>query len=288
MCRFCTQHGDGKVWYLQASSYAADLDSDLERERRDYLKHFISDFDHSRSVGITAGDVLHGMPVPLRKLGTNYISKVMQRDHFGQPVPIEDIEKILDITTSVVRLPCLCRTQAGHAPEGVCLAITTKPYDDLLAEAFGGNPAFADGPDVSQFDRLTKEGTLDLLRACEQRGLMHSVWTFKSPWIGAICNCDKPSGCMAMRLTLDYGIKIMWKGEYLARIDEEKCNGCAACAGACPFGALTFDRARRRAQLDPDRCYGCGTCRASCKQSALSITDRKPLIGTVVTPSVAW
>jgi NAD-dependent dihydropyrimidine dehydrogenase PreA subunit len=228
------------------------------------------------------------MPVPLRKLGTNYISKVMQRDHFGQPVPIEDIEKILDITTSVVRLPCLCRTQAGHAPEGVCLAITTKPYDDLLAEAFGGNPAFADGPDVSQFDRLTKEGTLDLLRACEQRGLMHSVWTFKSPWIGAICNCDKPSGCMAMRLTLDYGIKIMWKGEYLARIDEEKCNGCAACAGACPCGALTFDRARRRAQLDPDRCYGCGTCRASCKQSALSITDRKPLIGTVVTPSVAW
>lgn len=288
MCQFCTQHGDGEKWYLQASNYAADLDSDLERERREYLKHFISDFDQTRATGITAGEVLHGMPVVLRKLGTNTISGVMQKNHFGQPVPIEDVEKILDITTSVVRLPCLCRTQAGHTPEGVCLAITTKPYDGLLEEAFSANPAYADGPDTSQFDRLTKEETLELLRDCEERGLMHSVWTFKSPWIGAICNCDKPSGCMAMRLTLDYGIKIMWKGEYLAQVDEEQCNGCAACAGACPFGALTYDRKRHRAQLDAAKCFGCGTCRASCRSGALSIVDRAPLIGTVINPAVAW
>lgn len=288
MCQFCTQHGDGKVWYLEASNYSADLESEVERERRDYLTHFISDFDHSRAMGIAAGDTLARLPRPLHKLGTSLISRRMRASHFGQPVPIEDIEKILDITTSVVRLPCLCRTHAGKAPEGVCLAVTTRPYDDILASAFGANPAFADGPDVSRFDTLSKEETLELLRACEERGLMHSVWTFKSPWIGAICNCDRPSGCMAMRLTLDYGIKIMWKGEYLARVDEERCNGCAACAGICPFGALTYDRTRHRARLEPDSCYGCGTCRAACAVGALSLADRRPLIGSVVTPSVAW
>ena len=31
MCRFCVEHGDGKKWYLEASTYAYDLSSDLER-----------------------------------------------------------------------------------------------------------------------------------------------------------------------------------------------------------------------------------------------------------------
>ena len=286
MCQFCTQHGDGKIWYLQAETYAADLDSDLKR--RDYMEHFISDFDHSRSLVIALMDRITKMPRPLRRLGTDMVSRNFETNHFGQPVPIEDIEKIFDITTSIVRLPCVCRAQAGHSPEGVCLAITTRPYDELLAEAYSGNPAFSDGPDVSQMDHLTKESALELLRACEQRGLMHSVWTFQSPWIGAICNCDKPSGCMAMRLTLDYGVKLMWKGEYLVEIDETACNGCAACAGACPFGALTYDRTRHRPQLDPVKCYGCGTCRASCRQTALSLAPRRDKIGTVLEPKVAW
>jgi ferredoxin len=286
MCQFCTKHGDGEVWYLEAASYSADLDSDLVR--RDYLKRFIGEFDHSRAMGIVAGDTLGKMPHMLKRLGAGAISRKMQTDHFGQPVPLEDIEKILDMTTSVVQLPCLCRTQAGKAPEGVCLAVTTRPYDELLAEAYGANPAFRDGPDVSRFERLTKEETLSLLRACETRGLMHSVWTFKSPFIGAICNCDRPSGCMAMRLTLDYGIKLMWKGENLIEFAEDECTGCGACAGACPFGALSYDRTRHRAVVDAVKCYGCGTCRAACAADALTLTDRRPMIGTVLPARAAW
>ena len=286
MCQFCTQHGDGKIWYLQAETYAADLDTDLER--REYLSHFISDFDHTRSLAVALMDQMVKMPRPLRRLGTNLVSRNLQANHMGQAVPIEDIDKILDITTSIVRLPCLCRTHAGHAPEGVCLAITTRPYDSVLTDAFSADPAFSDGPDVSSFDHLTKEEALDLLRKCEQRGLMHSIWTFKSPWVGAICNCDKPSGCMAMRMTLDYGVKMMWKGEYLVEIDETRCNGCAACSGACPFGALAYDRKRHRPQLEAVKCYGCGTCRASCAQDALSLAPRREKIGTVLDPKVAW
>jgi ferredoxin len=286
MCQFCTQHGDGKTWYLEASSYSADLDSDLVR--RQYLSHFISDFDHSRSLAIAAGDTLGRLPGMMQRLGTRSISRRMQRDHFGQPVPIEDIERILDITTSVVRLPCLCRTQAGKTPEGVCLAVTTKPYDELISRSFAANPAFGDGPDVSRFDHLDREETLALLRACEARGLMHSVWTFKSPFIGAICNCDRPSGCMAMRLTLDYGIKLMWKGENLISLTEANCTGCGACTGACPFGALSYDHTHHRAVVDPAKCYGCGTCRAACRTDALELRDRRAAIGTVLTPAQAW
>ena len=180
---------------------------------------------------------------------------------------------IFGMATSIVRLPCLCRTHAGHAPEGVCLAVTTRPIDGVLAEGFGAAPAFTDGPDVTRFDRLGREQALEILRSCEARGLMHSVWTFITPWVGAICNCDIPSGCMAMRLQLECDVRIMWKGENL---------------GSCPFGALSYDRARHAAVLDAAKCYGCGTCRASCRAGALSLVDRRSRIGTVLRPAQAW
>jgi hypothetical protein len=31
MCEFCTQHGEGKKWYLNANNYSADLLSDPSR-----------------------------------------------------------------------------------------------------------------------------------------------------------------------------------------------------------------------------------------------------------------
>ncbi len=46
MCRFCIEHGEGKKWYLQASSYAADLNSDLKR--RGYVIGFLKHFDRNR------------------------------------------------------------------------------------------------------------------------------------------------------------------------------------------------------------------------------------------------
>ena len=42
MCQFCVEHGEGKRWYLEASNYAYDLDSDLKR--REYVLEFIRGF----------------------------------------------------------------------------------------------------------------------------------------------------------------------------------------------------------------------------------------------------
>jgi Na+-translocating ferredoxin:NAD+ oxidoreductase RNF subunit RnfB len=286
MCRFCTEHGEGEKWYLAASSYAADLQSDLRR--RDYLTGFIEDFDTTRASAITYLGVTKRLPSPMRGLITGAVSRNMMEHHFGQPVPIEDCARIFDTATSIVRLPCLCRTHAGRPAEGVCLAVTTRPVDDILTEAFGNNPAFDGGPDVSSFDKLTKDEALAILDDCEKRGLMHSVWTFITPFIGAICNCSIPAGCMAMRIQLEFDTKVMWKGHYLAQVDEARCTGCRACVPACPFGALEVDRPRRLAIVDVARCYGCGTCRTNCPAGAMSIVDREPLIGSIIPAKVAW
>lgn len=276
MCEFCTQHGDGKRWYLEASSYAADLESDLER--RGYMVDFVRGFDRRMVKTVRLMDLLNATPKPVGDIIRGVAHRRMKRDHFGQPIPLEDCERVLDIATSVVQLPCVCRHFAGTPEEGYCLAITVNPADGALEEAFAD---YADGPDTSKFQKLTKAEALAILRRCEAEGLMHSVWTFKSPFISAICNCNLGSGCMAMRTTLDYGIKVMWKGEYVAAADVETCTGCRVCVERCPFGAISIDASSRRALVDAHRCYGCGTCRSACKAGALTISER------ALTPAVA-
>lgn len=269
MCEFCAQHGDGKTWYLQAENYAHDLSRDLERQA--YVLDFVGGFEKRMKHNVPLLKAFAAAPKPLRAAFRAYAQPRQIRDHFGQPVPIEECERIFDLATSIVLLPCVCRHFAGTPERGYCVAMTVTPQDGVFEQAFRD---YADGPDVSKLQRLTKEQAMGLLRTAESEGLMHSVWTFKTPYIAAICNCDLASGCMAMQTTLTYGYKTMWKGEYRATVAEEQCVGCGACADLCPFGAMTMAESGT-VRIDPEACYGCGICRSTCATDALSLEDRE-------------
>lgn len=269
MCRFCVEHGEGERWYLQASAYAFDLESDLRR--RDYVVSFVRDFDRSRANAIAAMELLEKLPAPVERFGKARISRHMQEHHFGQPIPIEDCERIFSIASSITVIPCICRMHApGATAEEVCVLVTTQPIEPLLAEAFAD---YANGPDLEDFHRVGKTEAMELLRRCEERSLMHSVWTFQTPFTAAICNCNLESGCMAMRLTAGYKMKLMWRGEYVARIDEDACTGCGACAELCPFDAIDSEGGVARHRVTD--CWGCGICRTACVNAAITLVDRR-------------
>lgn len=278
MCQFCVQHGDGKTWYLQAENYVADLENNLER--RDFIIDFVQGFDTMRGRALTWLDALEKAPKPIERAVKNKVHKNQQLHHYGQPVPIEDCERIFDFATSIVRLPCVCRTYAGKSERGYCLAVTATPMDDTLAKAFEG---FEAGPDISGLERLTKTDAMALLHKCETEGLMHSVWTFVTPFIGAICNCDLTSGCMAMNMTLTHDVQVMWRGENVISLAEESCSRCGACATVCPFDAIDFERKGRTLTVREKDCYGCGVCRAACPSAALTLVPRAsvPEVATV-------
>lgn len=269
MCEFCHRHGDGHVWYLAASSYAADLERDIER--RGYLIEFVSGFDTRMRRTVPLLERLGALPRPVGNAVRAAVTRRMQRDHFGQPVTIEDCERIFGIATSIVRVPCVCRHFAKTPDDGVCLAVTVRPVDEIIRKAFSGHLG---EPDTPGLERLSATDALTLLRRCEEHGLMHSVWTFKTPFIAGICNCSLEAGCMAMRTTLAYGVKTMWKGERVAVLDHDGCTGCGACVQRCPFSAITLDQARRLAVLDASKCYGCGVCRSACRAGCLGLVER--------------
>jgi ferredoxin len=271
MCQFCVEHGEGKRGYLQAQNYSADLNSDVER--RAYAVHFISDFDAMRASAVTAGEIFRKLPRPVARLGKKAITRSMQKNHFGQPLPIEDVEQVLDIATSITVIPCICRMhEPNRVAEEVCVLVTTTPIDSVLMEGFKD---YEGGPDLDDFHTVTKAEAMELMRSCEERGLMHSIWTFKTPFTAAICNCNLSSGCVAMKLTAGYDIKVMWRGESVATLDAARCTRCGACAKACPFSAITAHKTA--VAFHADKCWGCGICRTSCQQAAIALADRRSL-----------
>lgn len=269
MCRFCVEHGEGQRWYLNARNYAYDLESDLRR--RDYVVGFVRNFADMRRNAIGWMERLNGMPEPVTRAGKALVSRNMRTHHFGQPLPLEDCRQVLDLATSITIIPCICRMhEPGKRAEEVCILVTTQPIEPLLSEGFKD---YEDGPDLRDFRRVSADGAMRLLEECEQRGLMHSIWTFQTPFTAAICNCNLESGCMAMRLTQGYEMKLMWRGECVARLDEESCTGCGSCSQLCPFDAI--ERTRAGVAVRTSKCWGCGVCRSACQASALRLVDRR-------------
>ncbi len=272
MCEFCVKHGEGKKWYLQAKNYSEDLTSDLKRRRR--IERVLHAFEGLSQADIERMESVSKLPRPVRGLVASLASVSMKKTHFGQVVPIEDVEQILTIINSVVRIPCVCRNLTVGREVRYCLAVSTTPVNDTPDEGVHRNYWW--GPDTTGMDVISREEALEFMRGIESDGVMHSVWTFGTPFIGAICNCDR-SDCFAMRSTVKHGVKAMFKGEYVASVDRDLCTGCRSCLRLCQFGAMGFSSSDKKAYIDELQCYGCGVCRAGCAKGAISLADRSTI-----------
>jgi Pyruvate/2-oxoacid:ferredoxin oxidoreductase delta subunit len=271
MCDFCHQHGEGKKWYLDARNYSEDLLSDLGR--RKFIERFFESPDHIAK-GEKALSKLDKMPSFFTRGIRRKITAKQQVKHFGQVVPIEDIEKILGFTTSIVRLACICRHVAFGPEHRYCYGISLAPQGGELIHILKGiDPAYLIGPRTGGLEYLPKEEALAHMRECEEEGLCHTVWSFVTPFIGGLCNCSLP-GCMAMKTTLTHRTPIMFRAEYVAAVDEAECAGCGQCAKICPFDAFLPQKRKAKARVDRSKCYGCGVCRATCVKNAIALVDR--------------
>jgi ferredoxin len=281
MCEFCHKHGEGKKWYLQAENYSEDLLSDLQR--RKFIQEF---FAHPQELAQSDSglDRLDTAPAFVRSVITPVIVGRQKKVHYGQVLPIEDVEQIFGFVNSVVRLPCICRQTTVGSEQRYCYGVSMVPaaesrFNQLIREI---DADYLTGPDTAGLEALSKEDALAKLRAHEGEGLCHTVWTFMAPFIGGICNCDR-SDCMAMRATVTHGLPVMFRAEYVAEVDPDLCNGCRRCMRVCQFGAMGYSAANEKVTIDPRRCYGCGICRASCSKAAIALHDRSsvPLAASV-------
>ena len=272
MCQFCHQHGEGEKWYLKAENYAEHFLSDIKRSK--YIQHFFHDPQRLKE-RIDLLDTLNRMPGFVQAVIKPAILGRMKRMHHGQVLPLEDVEEIFSFVNSVVRLPCICRQASLGTEERFCYGLSMVPAEasklKFIVEAVGAD--YLTGPDVKGLETVSKEEALEQFKELEKKSLFHSVWTFMTPFIGGICNCDHD--CMAMKATVKKSLPVMFRAEYVAEVEPELCNGCRNCVMACQFGAINFSLAREKVSIDPLLCYGCGVCRVHCRNDAVTLTDRK-------------
>jgi heterodisulfide reductase subunit A-like polyferredoxin len=67
----------------------------------------------------------------------------------------------------------------------------------------------------------------------------------------------------------------MFRAEYVAQVDADKCTGCRRCMRQCLFGAMGFSLSQERCGVNEMACYGCGVCRAACEHQAISLKPRE-------------
>lgn len=270
MCEFCHQHGEGKKWYLEAKNYSEDLLADVRR--RKFIQQFAN--EAALAEGVRGFDRLQKAPAFIRRLLTRLVTRRMKRDHFGQVIPLEDVAEIFGFVSSIARVSCVCRQVAGKQEGRFCYGISLAPDGGELARIIGEVSGFAGGPTFANAEMLSRDEALAAFREHEKQGLCHTVWTFCTPFIGGICNCDR-ADCLAMRATVSNDVPVMFRGESVAEVDAARCTGCRECMKACQFGGLGFSAADKKAVVDPRHCYGCGVCRSMCRHEAIHLVDRR-------------
>ena len=271
MCEFCHKHGEGKKWYLRAENYSEDLLSDVRR--RKFVERFFTEPDRLRK-DLEDIEKLSRAPALIRRPIIRAVTNRRKQVHYGQVVPIEDLERILEFVNSVVRLPCVCRKITLGKEKRYCYGFSISPGNGGFVRILDGlDNSFIKGPDTMGLEVLSKEEALLAFREHEREGLCHTVWTFHTPFIGGLCNCDR-SDCIAMKATVTHDLPVMFRAEYVAKIDPEKCSGCRQCMTVCQFGAISYSVGEEKSVVDARGCYGCGICRAACSKDAITLPDR--------------
>lgn len=273
MCEFCTKHGEGKKWYLEVKNYSNDLLSDVKR--RKFTKDF---FYWTNETYKNKFNLLKAIPFKKFPIVGNVFQFIIKKwllyTHWGQVVPIEDVEKILSITNSITRVPCICRMSTTGKECRTCFLISLDPQQAGIAETV--DHSFFKGPDLAKLERVDKKTALNFMKESEAKGMIHTIWTFKAPFTGGLCSCDLSSGCIPMKM-YDQVAPIFFRAEYIAQLDAESCIGCGECIKICQFDAIELDKKNKKVKIDIKKCYGCGICRSICKKNAINLIDRNSI-----------
>jgi len=172
----------------------------------------------------------------------------------------EDIREIVENARNITVTKCTCRLTSHKCDKKLeaCIQIN-KGADYNLARGTG--------------KQLTKQEALDLVRQCEEDGLIHVVIN-KQDVDQFICNCC-PCCCQTMPVLIKHNISVIEPSRFAAQVDPDLCSSCGTCLDRCYFSAITQE-GEDTAEVNPEKCMGCGLCQVTCPTEAMSMTEVRP------------
>ncbi|MFB0562695.1 MAG: 4Fe-4S binding protein [Candidatus Lokiarchaeia archaeon] len=176
--------------------------------------------------------------------------------------PYEDLKELLKANRFFAVAYCPCRQIAKEVGEGCDHSLEVCLHFDSMGEYIVSH---------GMGREITREEALDLLKKCNEEGLVHTTENHQGK-LATICNCCGDCCVFFRALKLSKLPRALAKSNYLSTVDSDLCEACGTCAERCPMEAITVDEF---AIVDEDRCVGCGVCYPTCSQEAI-ILVRKP------------
>ncbi|MBT4089625.1 MAG: 4Fe-4S binding protein [Deltaproteobacteria bacterium] len=174
----------------------------------------------------------------------------------------DDVVKMIDDADKIAVTNCSCRVIHGitDVPLEVCMQMN-KAADYALDRGTGRE--------------LTKQEAMEMLKMCEDEGLIHCVDNKRD--LGyLICNCDGV-GCGNWGGNKGYAKTFTAPSRFKADVKMESCSLCEACLDRCFFDAISMTGEDDAAVIDPVKCMGCGVCIPVCEDDAISMKEIQPV-----------
>jgi ferredoxin len=280
MCQLCLKHGAGGKWYLNAKSYSEEVAR--RYNLREFLMEQYKNFEQIsvRPVsGVSPAGMDHTFRMPIiGRLIKHSAEKMLHstrtpsnpfrpEGHIGQVVPLEDAIAILEKCAAepIIEKNCMCRYMTRGEKEACCINF------GVMSEIIDKLPRFI--PEKDKY-HLTREEAVKRFTEHNNKGYIGTIWYGPYPYINNLCSCKSPE-CAGIRPRVDFGIKSIFKAEYVAELNQDLCRGCQSCITRCPFKAMRRDTATGRVVIDRKSCYGCGVCRHVCDTGALFLKPRQ-------------
>ena len=179
-------------------------------------------------------------------------------DSKTQILAFEDVKSIVEGARSLAVTKCSCRAIDGKCGKPLEVCIQVNRAADYSIQRGTGR-------------KLGTEEAIEILKMCEQEGLVHVSDNRKA--VGhVICNCC--DDCCINWASMTAGLKrFVAPSRFVAQPDAALCSSCETCLDACFFDAISMAGENDTARVDPEKCMGCGLCVAACTSDAISLRE---------------
>ena len=241
-----------KVRHLGQFHDATVLTPGVSEEYLDLWKEFETTEQVAHREGLRGSDVPQGMRVVPVNVSIESQSQIAAPD---------DVVKIIEDAERIAVTNCACRVihRIRDVPLEVCIQIN-KAANYALERGTGRE--------------LTKKEALEMLRMCEEEGLVHCVDN-RFEVKHAICNCDAVA-CTNWRPDPRFARTFVAPSRFAAEIVTDACTACDVCVDRCFFNAISLGGADEKPVVDRETCVGCGVCITTCPDDAIVLEEVRP------------